>query len=83
MMKRSRQLLLVLVLAAGCYLGVRAFSERGYAQTEQQPDTGPKPNVGETVIAPKKTQPSPATQPTEKKNRENRPQQDLYHFDRN
>ena len=67
MMKKSRQLFLILLLAAGCYLGLRAFSELGYAQTEQQPDTGPKPNVGETVIAPKKTQPSPATQPAEKK----------------
>lgn len=68
-MKRVRQLFLILILAGGCFFGLAALSERRYAQaqTEQQPGSGPKPNVGETVIAPKKTEPSPETQPLEKK----------------
>jgi VWFA-related protein len=41
------------------------------AQDQQQPPSGPKPNVGETVIAPKKTQPAPAPPPEEKHERIN------------
>lgn len=65
---KFRKLLLILILAAGCALGLTALSGKWYAQpqSDDQSGPGPKPNVGETVIAPKKAQPA-AIQPVEKK----------------
>jgi len=59
----SRQAILVL---AGLLLFASSASD-WYAQSngEQQPSTGPNPEVGPTVLAPKKTQPAPPE--TEKK----------------
>jgi VWFA-related protein len=59
----SRQAILVL---AGLLLFASSASD-SYAQSngEQQPSTGPNPEVGPTVLAPKKTQPAPPE--TEKK----------------
>jgi len=69
MTKGSFKIFLVVLWAAGCFLAVSALSENWYAQTQsdQQQSTGPKPNVGETVLAPKKTEPAPATAPEAKK----------------
>ena len=44
------------------FLGLGSFAR---AQDQQQPSTGPKPDVGETVIAPKKT-PAPEVKPEAK-----------------
>lgn len=73
MMKRSHHLLLILLMAAGCFFSMSALSDLwlARAQQDQQPDNGPKPNVGETVIAPKKNQPTPVTQPEKKPERIN------------
>lgn len=43
--------------------GVFAQTQDQQAQDQQQPSTGPKPDVGETVIAPKKTEPAPNVKP--------------------
>lgn len=69
MRKRSAKILLILLLAAGCFIAAALLDGRWYAQSQsdQQQSAGPKPNVGETVLAPKKTEPAPATAPTEKK----------------
>lgn len=61
-----RVLFLTLLLLAGGSLGGSVFA-LSQPQAEQQPSGGPKPDVGETVIAPKKTQPAPTVQPQEKK----------------
>jgi hypothetical protein len=76
MLKRSRQLLLLLLLSAGVFLALDVYSGNWYAQ-DQQPSSGPKPVVGETTIAPKKTQPSPDTQPIETKHEKINPK-DIY-----
>ena len=57
---RLRQLILVL---AGLLLFTSSTSD-WYAQSnnDQQPSTGPSPDVNETVLIPKKTQPAPATE---------------------
>lgn len=69
MRKRSVKIVLILLLAAGCFIAAAPLDGRWYAQSQsdQQQSAGPKPNVGETVLAPKKTEPAPATTPTEKK----------------
>lgn len=69
MMNRSRKIYFTLLLAAACFVGVSAWSRSWFAQTQtdQQPSTGPAPGVGETVLAPKKSQPTPEAQPGEKK----------------
>ncbi len=55
------------------FLTLSTLSECGWAQSQndQQPSPGPKPSVGETVYAPKKTQPAPTTQPEKKVERIN------------
>jgi VWFA-related protein len=69
MRKRSAKIFPLRFLAVGCFIAASALGGSWYAQSQsdQQPSTGPKPNVGETTIAPKKTEPAPATAPTEKK----------------
>lgn len=67
MHEKSRKILLVLILAVGCTFGLAALSGRWFAQTQSDQGPGPAPNVGETTIAPKKTQPAAGTQPEEKK----------------
>jgi VWFA-related protein len=73
-MKNHRAvLLLMLILALGTVtvLALASFPAGGVAQsqpqsqTEPRPTTGPQPDVGETVLVPKKTQ--PATVQPEKK----------------
>jgi VWFA-related protein len=73
-MKNHRAvLLLMLILALGTVtvLALASFPAEGFAQsqpqsqTEPRPTTGPQPDVGETVLVPKKTQ--PATVQPEKK----------------
>lgn len=58
---KGRRTLLIFTLAAA---GAVGFATKGYAWPAQSPDsqepsTGPKPDVGETVLVPKKTQPAP------------------------
>jgi hypothetical protein len=69
MFNRSRKISLTLLLAVGCLLGLSAVSKTWHAQTQAyaQQSPGPKPGVDETVLAPKKSQPSPETLPGEKK----------------
>ena len=64
-----RRLILALVFVTGSFLGFLTLvrNSDALAQEEQQPSSGPKPNVGETVVVPKKTQPAPAPPPGEKK----------------
>jgi VWFA-related protein len=59
MTKSNRKLLLLSLVAVGC-LAFATFGPGWFAQPqdEQQPSTGPKPDVGETVLVPKKTQPA-------------------------
>ena len=60
--------LTLLAFAAMSLCSFSFFARRAVAQAQdqrtqdqqQQPSTGPKPDVGETVIVPKKTQPAPA-----------------------
>ena len=71
--KVRRSGLTLLVLAAISLCSLSFYGRRAIAQTQdqhtqdqqaqdqqQRPSTGPKPDVGETVIVPKKTQPAPA-----------------------
>ena len=71
--KVRRSGLTLLVLAAMSLCSLSFYGRRAIAQTQdqhtqdqqaqdqqQRPSTGPKPDVGETVIVPKKTQPAPA-----------------------
>lgn len=61
MNKRAARILIILLFAAASFIAANALGHRWYAQSQSdQQDTGPKPNVGETVIAPKKTEPAPA-----------------------
>ncbi len=52
----------MLWLVAGLALAFSGLGQSSSPQSqgEQQPSTGPKPSVGETVLVPKKTQPAPA-----------------------
>jgi VWFA-related protein len=63
---RTRHLRQPILLLAGLLLFTSSASD-WYAQSngDQQPSTGPNPDVGPTVLAPKKTQPAPPE--TEKK----------------
>ena len=69
-------LLLMLILALGTVtvLALASSPTAGFGQsqpqTDQQPTTGPKPDVGETVLVPKKTQPA-TVQPEKKPERIN------------
>ena len=66
---RTRSITLRRTLAFGALLiGASLLYHASFAQTqdEQQPSTGPKPDVGETVIAPKKTEVAPAVKPEAK-----------------
>jgi Ca-activated chloride channel family protein len=71
MTNKKRYPLLFLALMAVAVLALANILSRGFAQpepqsqSEQQPTSGPQPNVGETVLVPKKTQPAPV-QPEKK-----------------
>src|SRR5262249_19640108 len=60
--RKTAKLLVWFSLALGCQL----WPINGLAGQDQQQSSGPKPNVDATVIAPKKTQPRPITQPENK-----------------
>jgi len=65
----SRNIALRFFLIAAVTTGILTpWSSGVFAQTtqDQQPSTGPKPDVGETVIAPKKTEPAPMVKPEAK-----------------
>jgi VWFA-related protein len=64
---------LIVGSVAVCLIGllILASSKSLRAQDQKQPSSGPQPNVGETVIAPKKTQPPPTPPPEEKHERIN------------
>jgi Ca-activated chloride channel homolog len=57
---------LVLFLLSVPLLVGQLLAPKGMAQTQDQGPSGPKPNVDETVIAPKKAQPPAAVQPENK-----------------
>jgi Ca-activated chloride channel family protein len=59
----ARFLTLALVAGALLFLCAWGFSQ---SQDEGPSSSGPKPNVGETVLVPKKTTPAPAPKPKEK-----------------
>ena len=71
MTNKKRFLLLSVALAVVAVLALASFPSAWFAQSqpqsqsEQQPTSGPQPNVGETVLVPKKTQPAPV-QPEKK-----------------
>jgi Ca-activated chloride channel family protein len=71
MTDKKRHPLLCLALMVVVVLALANILSRGFAQpkpqsqSEQQPTSGPQPNVGETVLVPKKTQPAPV-QPEKK-----------------
>jgi Ca-activated chloride channel family protein len=71
MTNKKRHPLLCLALMVVVVLALANILSRGFAQpkpqsqSEQQPTSGPQPNVGETVLVPKKTQPAPV-QPEKK-----------------
>ena len=62
--KKYLGLALVLAIAAVVALagspGQWLAQPLGHAQSDQQPASGPQPDVGETVLVPKKTQPAPS-----------------------
>jgi len=64
MRSHSLQELILLLVGVLLFAGLAPY---GYAQSsgDQEPSTGPAPDVGPTVLAPKKTQPAPP--PEEKK----------------
>ena len=67
---RSHYLRILTLLLLGLFL-FAGLAPSGNAQsTDQEPSTGPTPDVGPTVLAPKKTQPAPA-QPEKKPERIN------------
>lgn len=75
----SRRSLLIVVWLTATFLGLSILvpHPKLLGQDEQQqPSSGPKPNVGETVVIPKKTQPAPA-QPAEGKHEKINPN-DVY-----
>jgi len=61
----SLALMVVAVLAWASITSEWFAQSQPEPQTEQQPTSGPQPNVGETVLVPKKTQPAPV-QPEKK-----------------
>ena len=69
MTNQTRYLLFTLALAVVAVLAVAGFPAQWFAQTpvgsqtEQHPTEGPQPDVGETVLVPKKTQPNAPVQP--------------------
>lgn len=62
----SHRLNLTVILVGTIFVGLAAWVPKVRAQDDQQPSSGPKPNVGETVVVPKKTEPAPG-QPAEGK----------------
>jgi VWFA-related protein len=66
MKTKKAYLLLTLALAVLAVLAFVSFPPAWFAQssaqtpTGEQPSSGPQPDVGETVVVPKKTQPAPA-----------------------
>lgn len=72
------RLILIVGWVAVCFAGLLILVPLtgSRAQDQQQPSTGPQPNVGETVVVPKKTQPAPTPPPEEKHERIN--PNDLY-----
>jgi VWFA-related protein len=64
---------LSLSLVATCCLAFVSLGPGWFAQPQdqQQPSTGPKPEVGETVLVPKKTQPGPPAEAEKKVERIN------------
>jgi len=58
---KGRRTLLIFTLAAAAAAGfaTRAHAWPAQSPDSQEPSTGPKPDVGETVLVPKKTQPAP------------------------
>ena len=58
---------LTLSLVAGALLFLPPSFGLTQSQDQNPSSSGPKPNVGETVLVPKKTTPSPTPQPEEKK----------------
>jgi VWFA-related protein len=66
--------MLILALGTVTVLALASSPTAGFGQsqpqTDQQPTTGPKPDVGETVLVPKKTQPA-TVQPEKKPERIN------------
>jgi VWFA-related protein len=58
-------------------LSVFALPLRSRAQ-DQEPSTGPQPNVGETVVVPKKTKPAPASPPLPEEKHEKINPNDVY-----
>jgi len=81
MTARTPRFLLLLALAAAGCLALTTLIPGWCTQSQDQqqqpqgqqpaPDTGPKPDVGETVLVPKKTQPPPTVQPEKKPERIN------------
>lgn len=67
MRRRSARIYLVRYLAVGCFIAASAQGGSWYGQSQSDQQPGPKPNVGETTIAPKKIEPAPATAPEAKK----------------
>ena len=68
MRAKSLTVLLIFLLVAEGFLGCWGSSQELLAQSQaqEQPAPGPKPDVGETVLVPKKTQPVPQAQPQQK-----------------
>jgi VWFA-related protein len=65
---RDKNPFLPVALLAGVFavLILASFPPKWFAQSQetQQPTTGPQPDVGETVLVPKKSQPGPSTPTT-------------------
>jgi VWFA-related protein len=65
MMLRPRRLISIATWVAFTFVGLLILVSPGdfRAQDQQAPSSGPKPEVGATTVAPKKTKPAPATAP--------------------
>jgi VWFA-related protein len=65
---RTRTLLIFALAVTGCVM-FAGLGRNWFAQSQDapQPSAGPKPDVGETVLVPKKTQPAPPAAQPEKK----------------
>ena len=70
MKSKKSYLPITLVVGVVGVLVLASFPPKWFAQsqepspTEQQPTSGPQPDVGETVLVPKKSQPTPIATPT-------------------